>query len=163
MDSSNRIGQGLWNKIRSGRLTTTFTLLATLSAGILAGSMLTGNVSAKQQKVDSSDARQIVIPNPVTLSNGFSAIVKEVGPAVVNINTESLPKQTTTKGRRGQLQGPPDGDSQVPWGLEALNGAVSEPAWKSKPSWYLVATADRMIPRTRNARCRSALVRPLPR
>lgn len=37
-------------------------------------------------------------------------------------------------------------DSQVPWGLEALNGAVSEPAWKSKPSWYLVAKDDRMIP-----------------
>jgi pimeloyl-ACP methyl ester carboxylesterase len=37
-------------------------------------------------------------------------------------------------------------DSQVPWGIEALNGAVSEPAWKSKPSWYLVATDDRMIP-----------------
>ena len=37
-------------------------------------------------------------------------------------------------------------DSQVPWGLEALNGAVSEPAWKSKPSWYLVSTEDRMIP-----------------
>jgi pimeloyl-ACP methyl ester carboxylesterase len=37
-------------------------------------------------------------------------------------------------------------DSQVPWGVEALTGAVSEPAWKSKPSWYLVATEDRMIP-----------------
>jgi pimeloyl-ACP methyl ester carboxylesterase len=37
-------------------------------------------------------------------------------------------------------------DSQVPWGVEALNGAVSEPAWRSKPSWYLVATEDRMIP-----------------
>jgi pimeloyl-ACP methyl ester carboxylesterase len=37
-------------------------------------------------------------------------------------------------------------DSQVPWGLDALGGAVSEPAWKSKPSWYLVATDDRMIP-----------------
>jgi pimeloyl-ACP methyl ester carboxylesterase len=36
--------------------------------------------------------------------------------------------------------------SQVPWGLAALNGAVTEPAWKSKPSWYLVATDDRMIP-----------------
>jgi pimeloyl-ACP methyl ester carboxylesterase len=36
--------------------------------------------------------------------------------------------------------------SQVPWGLEALNGAVSAPAWKSKPSWYLVATDDKMIP-----------------
>src|SRR5215217_8992978 len=37
-------------------------------------------------------------------------------------------------------------DSQVPWGVEALNGAVSEPAWRSKPSWYLLATDDRMIP-----------------
>ena len=37
-------------------------------------------------------------------------------------------------------------DSQVPWGLDALNGAVSEPAWRSKPSWYLVSTEDRMIP-----------------
>ncbi len=37
-------------------------------------------------------------------------------------------------------------DSQVPWGLEALGGAVTQPAWKTKPSWYLVATSDRMIP-----------------
>jgi len=37
-------------------------------------------------------------------------------------------------------------DSQVPWGVEALSGTVSEAAWRSKPSWYLVATKDRMIP-----------------
>lgn len=37
-------------------------------------------------------------------------------------------------------------NSQVPWGLDALNGAVTTPAWKSKPSWYLVSTEDRMIP-----------------
>jgi pimeloyl-ACP methyl ester carboxylesterase len=37
-------------------------------------------------------------------------------------------------------------DSQVPWGVKALEGAVSEPAWRKKPSWYLVATDDRMIP-----------------
>jgi pimeloyl-ACP methyl ester carboxylesterase len=37
-------------------------------------------------------------------------------------------------------------DSQVPWGVEALNGTVGEPAWRSKPSWYLVASDDRMIP-----------------
>jgi pimeloyl-ACP methyl ester carboxylesterase len=36
--------------------------------------------------------------------------------------------------------------SQVPWGLNALNGVVSEAAWKKKPSWYLVATDDKMIP-----------------
>lgn len=37
-------------------------------------------------------------------------------------------------------------DSQVPWGVDALAGAVSQPAWRSKPSWYLVASDDRMIP-----------------
>jgi pimeloyl-ACP methyl ester carboxylesterase len=37
-------------------------------------------------------------------------------------------------------------DSQVPWGVDALAGAVSEPAWKSKPSYYLVASDDKMIP-----------------
>jgi pimeloyl-ACP methyl ester carboxylesterase len=37
-------------------------------------------------------------------------------------------------------------DSQVPWGLDALNGAVSQPAWRTKPAWYLVAGDDRMIP-----------------
>ncbi len=37
-------------------------------------------------------------------------------------------------------------DSQVPWGVEALTGTISQPAWKTKPSWYLVATDDKMIP-----------------
>jgi len=37
-------------------------------------------------------------------------------------------------------------DSQVPWGVQALAGEISEPAWKSKPSWYLLVTEDRMIP-----------------
>jgi pimeloyl-ACP methyl ester carboxylesterase len=39
-------------------------------------------------------------------------------------------------------------DSQVPWGLDALAGAVTDPAWKTKPSYYLVATEDKMIPPT---------------
>ena len=37
-------------------------------------------------------------------------------------------------------------NSQVPWGVAALSGAISEPAWKAKPSWCLVASDDRMIP-----------------
>src|SRR5579863_10559234 len=37
-------------------------------------------------------------------------------------------------------------DSQVPWGVNALNGTISEPAWKAKPSWYLLTTEDKMIP-----------------
>jgi pimeloyl-ACP methyl ester carboxylesterase len=37
-------------------------------------------------------------------------------------------------------------DSQVPWGVDALGGAISEAAWRSKPSWYLITNEDRMIP-----------------
>jgi pimeloyl-ACP methyl ester carboxylesterase len=37
-------------------------------------------------------------------------------------------------------------DSQVPWGVDALEGTISEPAWGNKPSWYLITTEDRMIP-----------------
>jgi pimeloyl-ACP methyl ester carboxylesterase len=37
-------------------------------------------------------------------------------------------------------------DSQVPWGVNALSGPVTEPAWRTKPSWYIVTTEDRMIP-----------------
>ena len=53
-------------------------------------------------------------------------------------------------------------DSQVPWGLEAAGGTISEPAWQSKPSWYLVTTEDRMIPppaqREMSARAGSTVV-----
>jgi hypothetical protein len=37
-------------------------------------------------------------------------------------------------------------DSQVPWGVDALNGAITQPAWRTKPSWYLVSTEDKMNP-----------------
>jgi len=53
-------------------------------------------------------------------------------------------------------------DAQVPWGVEALTGPVTEPAWKTRPSWYLVATDDRMIPpdaqRAMAERTRSTMV-----
>jgi len=53
-------------------------------------------------------------------------------------------------------------DSQVPWGVEALGGTVSEPAWRSKPSWYLISTDDRMIDprlqRTMSARAGATVV-----
>jgi serine protease Do len=101
----------LFERIRNHRLTATFALLATLSVGILAGSVLTRNVSGKEQTVDSSDARPLSIPSPRDLSNGFAKIAKEVGPTVVNINTESLPKQSTSKrpSRRGLQRGPLQG------------------------------------------------------
>jgi pimeloyl-ACP methyl ester carboxylesterase len=53
-------------------------------------------------------------------------------------------------------------DSQVPWGVDALAGSISEPAWRTKPSWYLVATDDHMIPppaqRAMSARAGSTVV-----
>jgi serine protease Do len=97
-------------------MTTTFGILTALTVAFLAGSMLTGSVSAKQQKVDSSDARALVIPNPVNLSNGFSAIVKQVGPAVVKINTVSQPKMPARNNRRGTQRGPLQQQPQDPNG-----------------------------------------------
>ena len=114
MDSPTSKGRGLVASLRHGRLTATFAVLGALSIGILAGSMLTGRVSGKEQaKVDSSDARPLSIPSPVTLSNVFSGIAKQAGPAVVNINTEQLPKQSAAKTpRRGsnRRSTPNDGD-----------------------------------------------------
>ena len=53
-------------------------------------------------------------------------------------------------------------DSQVPWGVDALGGPVTDPAWRVKPSWYLVTTEDRMIPpaaqRTMSQRTGSTVV-----
>ncbi len=117
MESSNGFGQGLRNKIRGGRLATTFTILGTLSACVLAGSILTGRVSAKQA-VDTSDAKPLVIPNPVTLSNGFSAIAKQVGPAVVNINTETLPKESQQEGPMGRNPANPGQGGQGDQGMQ---------------------------------------------
>ena len=37
-------------------------------------------------------------------------------------------------------------DSQVPWGVNALSGSITDPAWRTKPSWYMITTQDRMIP-----------------
>jgi len=114
MESPNAIRSSVFERMRSHRLTTTFTLLATLSVGILAGSVVTRSVSGKELQADSSDARPIVIPSPVSLSNGFSQIAKQVGPAVVNINTESLPKQSTSRrgGRRANPHSPGGDDQQ---------------------------------------------------
>jgi serine protease Do len=115
MDTPINTRKTLLSRIRGHRLTTTFVLLATLSVGILAGSVLTRNVSGKEQiGVDSTDAKPLIIPSPVVLSNGFSQIVKQVGPAVVNINTEELPKPVSNKRKRGgqrlQPNNPDDGD-----------------------------------------------------
>jgi serine protease Do len=121
MESPKNNGAGFIQKLRSGRFTTTFSLLVVLTLGILAGSVLTSSVSANgAQHIDSSDAHALTIPSPVTLSNGFSAIVKQVGPAVVNINTESLPK--APKRQRGGRRGIPVPAPQNPNGDDDNGG-----------------------------------------
>jgi serine protease Do len=122
MDTPKQAPHDLFERIRNHRLTATFALLATLSLGILAGSILTRSVSGKEQTVDSSDARPLTIPSPVNLSNDFSRIAKEVGPAVVNINTVTLPKESATRrpSRRGGQATPngDDGSDQAPGDMQ---------------------------------------------
>jgi serine protease Do len=91
----------LFERLRLRRLAPTFAILATLSAGILIGSISAHGVKGNESQVNSSDATPLSIPNPVDLSNQFSKISKEVGPAVVNISTETLPKQAAAR-RRGR-------------------------------------------------------------
>jgi len=121
MDTPKQASRDFMNRIRENRLTTTFALLAVLSVGILTGSVLTRSVSGKEQQVDSSDARPLTIPSPVTMSNEFSKITKTVGPAVVNINTITLPKQSASPRRRGRTQQQPpngDDDQQAPGDMQ---------------------------------------------
>jgi serine protease Do len=109
IDTPNRTGRGVSNliaRLRSGSLSTVFGLLVVLSVGVLLGSVATGKVSANGQHIDTADARPLVVPSPVSLSNGFSAIVKQDGPAVVNINTDYIPKQP--RRRRFQTPNSPD-------------------------------------------------------
>jgi len=104
-------------RFRYNRLASTFTVLIILSAAILIGSAVAHQVRGQESQVNSSDATPLKIPAPRELSTDFTRIAKEVGPAVVNINTEILPKQQNR--RRGPHymqpfgspdQQPPDGD-----------------------------------------------------
>ena len=90
----------LLERLRTSRLASTFTILGTLSAGILIGSVAVHGVRGNETQTDSTDAKPLTIPNPVTLSTTFTQIAKEVGPAVVNINTETLPQEDTHSKRR---------------------------------------------------------------
>src|SRR5277367_703030 len=102
--------KSLFERLRAGQLATTFTILATLSAGILIGSVAAHSVKGQENKIDSSDANPLRVPDAKVLSNTFSTIAKQVGPAVVNINTETLPKVSTSRRPKGAhpLQQPDD-------------------------------------------------------
>jgi serine protease Do len=96
-------------RFRYNRLASTFTVLITLSAGILIGSAVAHQVRGQESQVNSSDATPLKVPAPKELSTDFTKIAKEVGPAVVNINTQILPKQQGRRGPHGmQPFGSPD-------------------------------------------------------
>lgn len=113
-------GQRLVNTVRTHRLAATFVLLGTLSAGMIAGSAWTGTVHGQERapKVDTSDATPLRVPPPTTSNNEFSRIVKMVGPAVVNINTESLPKQMNNQQRRRTRRGQQGGQQMDPGDMQ---------------------------------------------
>ena len=90
----------LLERLRASRLASTFTILGTLSAGILIGSVAVHGVHGNEKQTDSSDATPLKIPDPVSLSTTFTQIAKNVGPAVVNINTETIPQEDTHSRRR---------------------------------------------------------------
>jgi serine protease Do len=96
----------LLERLRASRLASIFTILGTLSAGILIGSVAVHGVRGNETQTDSSDATPLKIPNPVTLSTTFTQIAKDVGPAVVNINTETLPQEDTHSRRRSPRAAP---------------------------------------------------------
>lgn len=108
--------KSLFERFRYNRLASTFTILGTLTAGILVGSVVAHNVRGQESAVNSSDATPLKIPAPRDLGTDFTRITKETAPAVVNINTEILPNQQNPHhGPHGaqpwqgpQQQNPPD-------------------------------------------------------
>ncbi|MGH9600467.1 MAG: peptidase S1, partial [Terracidiphilus sp.] len=102
--------KSLLQRLRSRRLTSAFVVLATLSAAIVAGSVAAHGVNGQEKQVNSADAVPLKVVNSRILPNQFVKIAEEAGPAVVNIKTETLPKQTSNMGQKkfhGQLQQAP--------------------------------------------------------
>src|SRR6266568_8443594 len=96
--------KSLFERLRTRRLASMFILLATLSAGIVAGSYVAHGVRGQEKQNDSADATPLKVVNSPVTPNEFVKIAKAVGPAVVNINTQTLPKQSVNKGAPGRRQ-----------------------------------------------------------
>ena len=96
----------MWMRIRAHRWAYTLSILATLSVGILIGTVISYGVKGKEGQ--KSDATPLTLPSPQQMSNTFSQIAKQMEPSVVNINTESTIKNVR-KRRGGQGQDDEDG------------------------------------------------------
>jgi serine protease Do len=97
----------LYERLRARRLASVFVLLATLSAAIVASSFAAHGVRGQEQQNSSADATPLKVVDSAVAPNEFVKIAKMVGPAVVNINTQTLPKQAKNPGRRnfhGRIQ-----------------------------------------------------------
>jgi serine protease Do len=88
----------LFERLRNRRMASAFVLLATLSAAIVGGSYVAHGVRGQEQQNNSSDATPLKVVNSPVPPNDFVKIARQVAPAVVNINTQTLPKQTGNKG-----------------------------------------------------------------
>jgi serine protease Do len=92
--------KSLFERLRSRRLASVFISLAAVSATVLAGSYAAHGVRGQETQNTSTDATPLKVVTTPTPPNDFVRIAKAVGPAVVNINTQTLPKQSDKGGRR---------------------------------------------------------------
>jgi serine protease Do len=96
--------RAMWMRMRAHRWAYTLSILATLSVGILIGTVISYGVKGKEGQ--KSDATPLTLPSPVQMSNTFSQIAKQLEPSVVNVNTESTIKNV--RKRRGGSGGDDD-------------------------------------------------------
>jgi serine protease Do len=107
--------RAFWMRMKAHRWVYTLSILATLSVGILIGTVVSYGVKGKEGQ-KSSDATPLTVPAPQQLSNAFSQIAKQLEPSVVNINTESTIKNPHR--RRGGQAPPDDGDDNGNGGFD---------------------------------------------
>jgi serine protease Do len=100
------IASGFWARFKANRPAYTLTILATLTVGILIGTVISKGVKGQEKK--GSDATPLTIPSPQQLSSQFSQISKQLEPSVVNINTESTIKNPHRRQRGGNPDQPDD-------------------------------------------------------
>ena len=105
----DRRHMGFGEKLKANRFASTLVILATLSLGILIGTVVSAGVKGKEKAASSSDATPLQVPSPQQLSSQFSQIARQLEPAVVNINTESTIKNPHRKGGK-KVPGAPDED-----------------------------------------------------
>src|SRR5271156_4825084 len=106
--------RAIWVRLKTHRWAYSFSIVATLALGILIGTVVSSGVKGKEGQ-KTSDATPLSVPAPQQLSNAFSQIAKQLGPSVVNINTESTIKSPHK--RRG-AQTPDDDDSGGGGGMD---------------------------------------------